>query len=214
MKEITVSITEEQERFLKMFAEKHFHGAYDNRFVRYPIHVVQTKRYRYVPFSKDIAGSFSDHPLSFTTDFDYDIWYSSELEAIKDWYQGRGIKCPIPLRSFEVLEGQFIRDVNGNQVIITDYEDYFQAYGVRLQALAWKEEYYESIAPFFILEEANRYMKYQGHNLHEPRVYTYGTGYGDQGEYIHFWELLMSIGQKLNGEKSEAIYDKRNQNIS
>ncbi|WP_390621039.1 hypothetical protein [Brevibacillus massiliensis] len=198
LKQVTVSITEQQEKFLKLFAEKQYHGAPDNRCTSYPIHFVETKRYRYIPYSDDIAWAFDDKPLSFTSDSDYDRWYTSEVETVIEWYENRGEDCLIEIKPFKEIECKEIKAVNGEDLFITDYFDYFKAYGVHIQAIAWREEYYEKVAPFFILEEAKRYMKYQGHNLHSPRVYTYGMGYGDQGEYGHFWELLMTIGKQLN----------------
>lgn len=198
MKQASVSITEQQEKFLKLFAEKQYHGAPDNRCTGHPIHFVETKRYRYTPYSDEIAWAFDEKPLSFTSDSDYDRWFDNQVELVTEWYESRGGDCPIEIKPFDELESEEIKAVDGNDMFITDLFDYFKAYGVRIQAIAWKEEYYEKVAPFFILEEAKRYMNYQGHNLHEPRVYTYGTGYGDQGEYVHFWDLLLTLGKQLN----------------
>jgi hypothetical protein len=57
---------------------------------------------------------------------------------------------------------------------------------------------YRNVAYFFILEEAKRYMQYQGHNLISPRTYTFSSGYDNRGEYEHFWDLLLAIGKMLN----------------
>ncbi len=45
-KKITVEITEEQERFLRLFAEKQFEGARDNLLTSKPLHLVQKQRER------------------------------------------------------------------------------------------------------------------------------------------------------------------------
>ncbi len=44
-------------------------------------------------------------------------------------------------------------------------------------------------------------MKYKSHNLCEPRTYTVHCGYGNAGEYEHFFDLLMSMGQQLLEDK-------------
>ena len=63
------------------------------------------------------------------------------------------------------------------------------------------EDTYRPIAFFFIRDEAKRYIKYQSHNLHKPRVYTYAPGYSNCGDFIPFWNLLYSIGEQLNKEE-------------
>ncbi|MED3550166.1 hypothetical protein [Cytobacillus praedii] len=68
--------------------------------------------------------------------------------------------------------------------------------------MAWKKHYWEKVAFFFIRDEAKRYMKYQKHNLNEPRVYTYSAGYANYGDFVPFRELLLSIGQQLNQDKN------------
>lgn len=204
MKQVTISITEQQEKFLKLFAEKQYHGSPDNRCTGHPIHFVETKRYRFIPYSDDIAWAFEEKVLAFTFDSDYDQWFVNEVEAVTEWYEYCGEDCEIEIKPFKDIEFETIKTVNGEELFITDHFDYFKAYGVNIQAIAWREEYYDQVAPFFILDEAKQYMKYQGHNLHEPRVFTYGAGYGDQGEYRHFWELLMTIGKTVNRVEQPA----------
>ena len=59
---------------------------------------------------------------------------------------------------------------------------------------------YRNVAYFFILAEAMHYMQYQSHNLHNPRTFTYSSGYANHGDFEHFWDLLLSIGKMLNEE--------------
>jgi hypothetical protein len=122
MPEITISLTEEQEKFLKLFAQNHYPGAKDNVCTNNPLHLVQTREERVV-------------------DPDYD-----EPDKIK----------------------------------------------------------YRTVAIFFILEEAKKYIKYQGHNLSNPRTYTVSAGYSNKGEYHHFWELLFDMGKRLNEEGGDT----------
>lgn len=200
LKQVTINLTEQQEEFLKLFAEKQFHGAKDNRSTGFPIHFVENKRYNYIPYSDDIAWAYEDKPLSFTPDDDYDRWYDSEIDMVTEWYDDRALDCPIEIKPYDELEGKTVKSVNGEDVFVTNHADYFEVYGVHVQAIAWREKYYEKVAPFFILDEAKKYMQYQAHNLTSPRVYTYGAGYANQGEFTHFWELLMTIGEQLKND--------------
>jgi hypothetical protein len=97
-------------------------------------------------------------------------------------------------------------DVTGEEWVIVDEDDYFEAYGIEKQKYCKVHTayYYETVAVFFILDEARNYLKYQGHNLTNPRTYTIGAGYANKGEYHHFWELLFSIGQQLNTTDTEG----------
>jgi hypothetical protein len=195
MKSITIQITEQQEKFLKLFAEKQYPGSEDNRYTAYPLHIVENKRYKYIPYSNEIAEFMDEGRLCFTTDDDYSIWFTDEVELVKDWYDGE--ECPVEVKPYAELEMTDFTGVNGDEYWISDYNEYFKAYGIEIRTIAWREEEYEPAAPFFILEEAKRYMHYQKHNLTEPRVYTYAAGYGSQGDYIHFWEFLMTSGKTL-----------------
>lgn len=69
------------------------------------------------------------------------------------------------------------------------------------------ESTYRPIAFFFIRDEAKRYIKYQSHNLHKPRIYTYSPGYSNCGDFIPFWNLLHSIGEQLNNK--EVVKDEQ-----
>lgn len=60
---------------------------------------------------------------------------------------------------------------------------------------------YRTKAYFFIKEEAQRYIRYQGHNLNKPRIFADYMGYSNNGEYEHFYDLLMSIGTRLNEDE-------------
>jgi hypothetical protein len=207
MKKITVQITDEQEKFLKLFAANHYPGAKDNLATHHPIHIVQTKRIRHIPYSPDIADFYDHLPLVFTynTD-DYQLWFKNEEELVKQYYEDRGEDPPIPVKPFGEIQYTEVHDKDGNAVWICDYSDYFEVYGVEPVVFAWEEEDYEDVAFFFILEEARRYIKYQGHNLKEPRTYTYDAGYSNEGEYHHFWDLLFKLGEQLNAEsKSENL---------
>lgn len=198
MKEITISITPEQEKFLKLFAAKHHPGADDNLATHNPIHVVQKRRYRQIPYSLDLEEYYDDLPLQFAYGWDYDTWFDSEVELIQAYYEDRDEEPQVPIRPFKEMDYKDVKGKDGKTIFITDYCSYFKAYGIEGVAIAWQDYDYEDVAFFFILEEARRYMKYQSHNLKEPRTYTFSAGYANDGEYHHFWELLFSIGERLN----------------
>ena len=64
---------------------------------------------------------------------------------------------------------------------------------------------YRDIGPFFILSDAKAYLKYQGHNLKQPRTFTYGEAYGDQGDYAVLYDFLMETGKDLLDKETEYL---------
>ena len=194
MGDITITLNEQQEKFLKQFAQNHFAGAEDNLGTQHPFHAVQTERKRVV----DPDYGSVDETKYMVPDWIND-GYDSPEELVRAYYEDK--QCPIEIVTFDQAYGydSFI-DVSGEEQDILDDEDYLKAYGID-SSFYYKvniEKYHVDVAYFFILEEANKYIKYQGHNLKNPRTYTYGPGYGNNGDYIHFWELLFKIGKQLN----------------
>jgi hypothetical protein len=198
MKEITISITPEQERFLKMFAANHHPGAADNLATHNPIHVVQKKCYRHIPYSPDLHEFYDDLPLQFAYKWHSDNWFDSEVELVRAFYEDRDKEPPVPIKTFNEMDCKDVKGKDGKTIFIIDYYSYFRLYGIKDVVIAWQNYNYENVAFFFILEEARRYLKYQSHNLKEPRTYTYSAGYANEGEYQHFWKLLFNIGKQLN----------------
>lgn len=208
MKELKLQLTDKQAELLKKFAVKHYHNARDNKFTAYPIHFVQTKQYEYIPYSSDIEEYFIGVQIVFSTDDEFQRWHESEIEAVSDWYEFQEEECPIEIKSYQELYWKDIAGVDGAIRCIISYEDYFKTYGVRVTAIAWRKHYWRNVAPFFILDEAKRYLEYQKLNLIEPRIFTYSSGYANYGDYEHFWDLLMTIGQQLNkGNSSDYIIE-------
>lgn len=74
----------------------------------------------------------------------------------------------------------------------------------RVQSLPNQKPYFKPVAFFFIRKQAEKYIESQSHNLENPRVFTYSSGYGNNGEFNHFRQLLLAIGEKLN-KQSESI---------
>lgn len=199
MKEITIQLTEQQEHFLRLLATNHYPNAKDNLCTIKPIHIVQTRDERIVDPDYDTPDVVKYYVPEWTQEYD------TAEELIRDFYDD--IDCPIPIVSFDTAynTGEFT-DIHGEAQIISDEDDYLEAYGIdkEFYEIAHSEYYFRDIAFFFILSEAKRYIEYQGHNLNNPRTYSYGPGYANHGEYEHFYDLLQSIGNKLNEEGGQA----------
>lgn len=196
MSEITINLTEEQEKFLRIFALKQFRGSKDNIGTHHPLHLVQTQ------YERIVDPDYDDPDVTkyVCCDDDYNE-YESAHDLIKGYWGNRFSGCPIEIVSFEEAyrADRFI-DVNGEEQVIVDEDDYLEAYGIDEKAYHKCNTCYEykTVAVFFILDEAKKYIKYQGYNLSNPRTYTISAGYANKGEYHHFWELLYNAGKKLN----------------
>lgn len=193
MSKTTIDLTEQQEYFLKKFALNHYPGSKDNVGTCQPVHFVQTQRSRFINPDYTDADEIEYYVP------EREESYRSPQELIEAYYDGK--ECPIEIESYEEAykASRFI-DVEGEEQVICDEKDYLAAYGVdeRFYRKIYTEFYYETVAVFFILDEAKKYIEYQGHNLTKPRTYTVSGGYANNGEYHHFWELLFNLGKHLN----------------
>lgn len=196
---IEIEITETQEELLKKFAAKQYPGAEDNASTMCPIHAVQTRRERIVNPDYDHVDVISYYHTNMELGFD------SLKEMVEFYYEDEDINFSII--PYEDAKSKDIIGFNGDTYHIYDEDDYLEAYGLNSMYVekVYVGHYYENVAYFFIRDEAKDYMKYQGHNLTSPRVYTFGPGYSNYGDYVPFWNLLMSIGQKLNEVKGNDI---------
>ncbi|QSF43415.1 hypothetical protein [Paenibacillus tianjinensis] len=206
MKKIEIELTDQQEQFLKLFAEKQYPGADDNVCTCNAIHAVETYRPHYIPYHEDQTDYFDHLPLKFTTDYDYEVWHNSEVEAVQDWFEGREEGPPFEIKPLSEMEYETF-EVNDDEIFVMNYSDYFKVYGIEWYAASWIQENYEPVAFFFILDEAKRYIKYQGHNLTKPRTYTYSSGYSNNGDFNHFRDLLLNMGDKLNKDDNNEKGD-------
>lgn len=181
---INIDITEEQAKFLRQFAKNQHEGAKDNLGTRKPLHLVQTGRDEVVWD----GGEDGDETAYWSSDLQE--LYADEVKLVRDL---TGKEDVLP---YDEAEFTFI---NGLQVL--DIDDYFEAYGAEGCCKVSIVHMYDTAAYFFTLEEAKKYLKYQSHNLNRPRIYTVGGGYGNNGDYEPFYDLLMSIGMELLKEK-------------
>lgn len=183
---LEIEINEKQERFLRQFAEKQHEGSEDNKGTCKPLHLVQTKVLKY----KEDGGGNGDFDCFVNTD-DYEMGGLPDERSVVLEY---GIyENEEDVISYEEYLETFSHYENG----VTGY---FEMYGIVADIIKCSVDIeYETRAYFFTLENAREYIKYQGHNLNEPRIYTVGFGYSNKGEYEPFYDLLMSIGTKLLG---------------
>lgn len=190
---IEVELTEQQVKFLKEFAVKQAPGSDDNHCTSMPIHSVQTRRERVVDTDYDESDK-----TTWIVSGDCEQQYDTIKELVEAYYEDEDIEFEII--DYDDAEHTEIIGADGEEHYVYDVDSYLEAYGLE-DDYCYKAEtkyYYEPVAFFFILDEAKRYMKYQGHNLNNPRTYTYGPGYSNCGDYEHFYSLLMKIGKQLN----------------
>lgn len=64
---------------------------------------------------------------------------------------------------------------------------------------------YRTVAYFFTRCEAEKYIKYQAHNLHDPRIFTAFSGYSNNGDYPVFQKLLKRLGEHLLKENKDSL---------
>lgn len=206
MSEITLTITNEQVKFLKQFAAKQYHGADDNLCTSYPIHVVESTFYSYIPHHEDLNDYFDDETLKFCFDEERENWFDEPHELVEEWMEYADLDSEVPVKEYDALYGLTVESIEGKSVYVCDYESYFKVYGVENLQMAWTEKQYKPEAYFFTLDEAKKYMQYQRHNLRQPqvRVFSHAVGYDNRGDIPHFWELLMQAGTKLNESKKET----------
>lgn len=182
---ITIDITPEQERFLRQFAENQCPGAPDNLGTAKPLHLVQT----YEPL---IVFDGGDHGDEKYYDLDTNEMYDTAKELVK-------ASLPKDERdNVKSFDDALFEEINGH--LVTNLNKYFEAYDVNAQAVSVIDQW-RTVSYHFTLAEAKRYIKYQGHNLTNPRTYTVSCGYGNEGDYEPFWNVLMQIGSRLNNDK-------------
>lgn len=180
MSQITIELTEQQENFLKKFATKQALGSKDNCGTYNPIHVVEDVLYHYV---KEASYYVNCEPVYIFNNDEYD----DPIEIIRNHFEMNGLDT-----DYDVINQDRI-----DYLRMLKPKDAFKLYDLDV-TIMYKIPHYVPRAFFFIREEAVKYMNRQKHNLHKPRVFSYSPGYSNDGDYHHFYELLMLLGEKLN----------------
>lgn len=195
MLSITIELTAQQEKFLKMFAGNHYPGAIDNLATDIPIHVVQSKTVDYIPADEDYAEEELENVVFSSTMFSNNEKFKTPCELVKTYYKDE--KCPVEILEYEEAKNKEITGIDGEKYYIHSFTRYFKTYGIEGYGIDYVYESWRDVAFFFILKEAKQYITQQAHNLNEPRTFSYSPGYANEGEYRHFYELLRGIGSKL-----------------
>ncbi|MES5837747.1 hypothetical protein [Bacillus cereus group sp. MG11] len=202
MTKVTIEITKEQEQLLKEFANNHFPGSEANNATGNPYFIVQSKVYDSIPYNSEIEFLFEDTPLTFKIDVYGSQWIESEVEAVESWFLLIGENSHIEIKPYEEMIYNEYANPDDELITVENYNDYFQVFGVEMKEIAWRKESYVDVATFFVRPQAEAYMEYQSHNLNEPRIYTKGPGYANNGDFIPFRNLLFFIGTELvKGDK-------------
>ena len=194
---LNIKLTEKQEELLKQFATDHHPNSDKNCGTHNPLFVVETRRQRVVNPEYDSVDSIAIYFPKWGEEYSVD-------DSVEMYWEYEDKICPIEIKSFEDVYRTTITGVDGVNYYILDEEEYLKAYGVDIEYyVTYLGHYYEPVAYFFVREEAEKYIKYQKHNLTAPRVYAVGAGYANYGDYHHFYDLLMSIGTHL--KESEMV---------
>lgn len=185
---VNIDLTDEQVKFLKQFAANQHEGANDNLGTCKPLHLVQTEMLEYM----HDGGGNGDYDIYVKTDSLDGKEFTSERDLVLEY--GNYEKAEDVVNYDTAYYGD---EINGKT--ICSLEDYFKAYGIcsPVECCSVVKKY-RTVAYFFILENAKEYLKYQSHNLTNPRTYTVSCGYANKGEYEPFFDLLMTLGTQLN----------------
>lgn len=174
--QITLDITDSQAKLLKDFYKKQHSGAKDNLGTYCPLHCVQSLSIDYIE----------------TQEYDEDelILYNkkAQIEATtgEEYYR---IYADCNCISVDIpMQHPYQGDLS-----------YLQENNIPIQDIikCKKVSSYETVAIFFILDEAKEYIKKQSHNLNKPRTFTCSPGYSNEGSFVEFWNLLQTAGKKL-----------------
>lgn len=185
---INIELTDEQVSYLKQFAANQYEGAEDNVCTPKPLHLVQTQIEEYI----HDGGGNGEYDVYINTD-DYSERFENERDLVLKYGK---YDNPDDVVDYETA---YYEKDSINDRTIYDIDDYFKAYGIdsAIECCSVVRRY-ETVAYFFILENAKKYIKAQSHNLNNPRTFTVYRGYSNESEYEPFFDLLMSIGTKLN----------------
>ena len=227
-------MNEKQCFFLKKMAALQYPGSTDNVGTRNPLHMVQQVRTFSVWRSINESDTVDDYERCVFFNQNDQQNYASPIALIAsvanitseefgtdEWQKDvddfnakqRGDE-PQLVAYDNTYGGTSIYSKDGNLLsYVTDLKEYFEFYfdrfesGVDIDDINIVEEipYNDDVGAFFILDEAKKYMKYQAHNLNQPRTYTYGEAYGSRGDYADLRDFLMETGTDLLRRESKEL---------
>ncbi len=207
---LDVELTDRQVMFLKQYANVY----QDERDIDYtadPLVAVRTRRLRRctVDDNVDVTSYVIDN------DFEESLSSLGEVRQILtdeeciyiDKIKEKIINyCKKYNQSFteEELEEK-VKDYIEDVIYDLEYSGEYSDEILDVEAVYFEYDYVP-VAYFLTRAEAEKYIQYQGHNLTEPTVYTYYTGYNNMGDLTELKALLLEIGKTLLSRESTDEY--------
>jgi len=123
----------------------------------------------------------------------------------EDGIEFRDAKCSESYDSLDELLEEYKAEYSLSDDEVEEMEESIQYLGefkslephnVEILKIGYKKRW-KTVAYFLTRHEAERYIKYQRHNLTSPRVYTAYAGYDNRGEIPCVLELLKRMGETL-----------------
>ena len=175
--EIKLNITDEQVKFLKQFAANHYPGAKDNLGTDRPLHLVQTE-YTERVYDDGECGDYIEYA---NLEDDSGKTYTDPREVVIAY------GCYDDPNNVPDYDSAHLHGIDGK--IIHDVNDYFETYGITDEIIRYSViRKYQTVAYFFTRQNAQKYIKEQS------------RGYANDDEYMHFYDLLLKIGQMVSSE--------------
>ena len=189
---IEVDITDNEYKFLKQYAEV-YGKEREIDYTADPIVLVQDRFKEYT------------NPDYYFTGLDYELainGYDVTVDGLITSFEELTINIRDILREHK-FTGKYITDIIDDitfKLYGLDSQDEFIENYDDVEIYIKKHYYkykYKTVAYFLTRAEAEKYLQYQGHNLHHPRVYTSYSGYDNRGDYPALTKLLLKIGKML-----------------
>ena len=182
MRELTVTLTEKEATFLEQYATV-FEKERAEDVTLNPIVAVEIERDIVVP------DEFGDNVIYVDTEADENFKMRT-IEDVKEFLEERVDDEPenYPVNYIETTLEK-LRD-----------EGVYEGENMKIEKFTITT-IFEPVAYFLTRAEAERYMKYQKHNLNKPRVYTRDCGYSNAGDLQCLIKTLQKMGEQLIAEQ-------------
>jgi len=187
----SIQVTDEQYEMMKELSN--LRKTQDNRATRDPIWLVQTERSRVCneeyTYGEKTAWVIVDEGGN---ELCSSLWsMENNIEGVKNHIDGEDLLEEL---KDEVKQIEALNEVDDIWNIVESLPDLDLRY-------VCIEYYYETIATFLTDQEAKAYIKYQSHNLTNPRTYVDYVGYSNRGYLPKLMNMLLDL--KFGGEKND-----------
>lgn len=122
---------------------------------------------------------YADKTVYVWNEDSYDTWESLEVDLLDAEYSNEDIE--------EIAED------------LSDFNESLDGEIRKLPVMI----FHRPVAYFLTREEADKYVKYQRHNLRRPRVYSRHIGYSNRGDLDCLMKLLLRVGKDLLESEGE-----------